>query len=88
MGSDTVDVYVGDDRVHLRVHQKLLCQDGPVFDKMFNGGFTEAASKSAELPEDDPDAFDSFLIWLYHDRLTEVDLAVDLANKGTRDGQL
>jgi hypothetical protein len=45
-----VDLYLGPDRVHFHVHQKL-CQNSPVFDKMFNSGFVEATKKLAELPE-------------------------------------
>jgi hypothetical protein len=88
MGSDMVDVYVGADRIHFHVHQRLLCNKAPVFDKMFNGGFSEAGKKSAELPDDDPKAFDSFLQWVYRDQVAKVDLAADLANASTEGGQL
>jgi hypothetical protein len=68
-----VDIYVGPDRVHFRIHQKLLCQDAPVFDRMFNGSFEEAAKKSADLPADEPETFDSFLQWLYRATLDKID---------------
>jgi len=68
-----VDVYVGPDRVHFRVHKKLLCRDAPVFDRMFNGGFKEAVKNSADLPDDEPETFDSFLKWLYRGTFDEID---------------
>ncbi|KAJ5042682.1 uncharacterized protein L3040_004081 [Drepanopeziza brunnea f. sp. 'multigermtubi'] len=34
---------------------------------MFNGGFAEASSGKAHLPEDDPDMFDVLCRWIYTD---------------------
>lgn len=48
-----------------------LCARAPVFDRMFNGGFREASDQLAKLPEDDPEAFNVFLEWLYTSRLTQ-----------------
>jgi hypothetical protein len=39
------------------------------FDKMFNGGFKEAAEKCAYLPADDPEAFAGLSHWIYHGEL-------------------
>jgi hypothetical protein len=68
-----VDLYLGPDRVHFHIHQKLLCKISPVFDKMFNSGFAEATKKSAELPEDDSETFESFILWLYRGTLDDID---------------
>lgn len=77
-----MDIYLGPDRVHFCVHQKLLCQVSPVFDKMFNGGFQEAENKSALLPEDDPETFDSFLRWAYSNALSDVNMKESKTNSG------
>jgi hypothetical protein len=39
------------------------------FKNMFCGNFLEANSKEANLPEDCPDAFESFVSWVYTDNL-------------------
>jgi hypothetical protein len=77
-----VDIYLGPDRVHFHVHQKLLCQVSPVFDKMFNGYFQEAENKSAILPEDDPETFDTFLRWAYSNALSDVNMKESKTNSG------
>lgn len=82
LGLDIVDIYVGPDRVHFRVHQKLLCRDSPVFNAMFNSGFEEATKKSAELPEDDPATFDSFLRWAYSNALSNINIEESKGNSG------
>jgi len=45
-----------------------------VFDSVFKGGFTEGLKQSAEFPEDDPEAFDTFIQWLYDDKLDEIEI--------------
>ncbi|KAL8715991.1 MAG: hypothetical protein Q9220_000658 [cf. Caloplaca sp. 1 TL-2023] len=65
--SDLVKVYVGngEERESWTVHTKLLTHASSFFASAFNGSFSEAATKSIELPEDDPDAFRLFVQWLY-----------------------
>ncbi|TGO34767.1 hypothetical protein BHYA_0183g00190 [Botrytis hyacinthi] len=65
VGIETVDLYVGSTRTHYRVHKHILCTKIPYFNKMFNGGFSEASSNSAEFPEDSPESFDVLLEWAY-----------------------
>lgn len=60
-----VDIYVGKERKHFRVHKSLLCKKVPYFDKMFNGNFQEAAKNQAEFAEDDVIAFDVLTRWIY-----------------------
>jgi hypothetical protein len=49
---------------------------------MFRTGFQEALNKSAELPEDDPQAFDCFLRWLYAGTLPLIDMAKSFPTSG------
>lgn len=60
-----VDILVGPDKKLFRVHKSFLCRRIPYFDKMFNGAFKEAGGV-AELPEDDPAAFDLLMEWAYN----------------------
>ncbi|TVY93346.1 hypothetical protein LAWI1_G002208 [Lachnellula willkommii] len=60
-----VDILVGPDKKLFRVHKTFLCRRIPYFDKMFNGAFKEAGGV-AELPEDDPAAFDLLMEWTYN----------------------
>ncbi len=77
-----VDAYVGPNSVHFRVHGKLLGQASLVFDRMFNGNFQEAINKSVHLPEDDPEAFDSFLRWAYGSVLDEPNMEESKQDSG------
>ncbi|KUJ17041.1 uncharacterized protein LY89DRAFT_718733 [Mollisia scopiformis] len=47
------------------IHKTLLCSRSTFFDRMFNGGFREASTQSASLPEDNIDAFKVYVTWLY-----------------------
>jgi hypothetical protein len=69
MGTEMVDLYVGDKEKHFRVHKKLLCSKVPYFDNMFNGSFAESQTDTAKFPEDGPIAFDILQGWLYTGRL-------------------
>jgi hypothetical protein len=57
------------------VHKKLLCSATEVFDKMFTGAFKEASSNEAHFPEDDIDAWELLVQWLYQGRLTPLILS-------------
>jgi hypothetical protein len=61
MGMNKVDLYIGPKVEHFHVHEEILCNKIPYFAKMFRGGFAEANTKSAHLPEDNPDLFDVLL---------------------------
>ena len=76
-----VEILVGPSKISHRIHHQRLCAKVPVFDKMFNGGFKESSERCAELPEDDPEAFNLFVEWLYTDRLTDF----GPCNKNTKD---
>jgi hypothetical protein len=76
MGTEMVNIYVGDpekdEEKHFIVHKELLCNKVPYFEKMFKGGFAEAKTNTAKFPEDDPEAFDVLLDWLYGGSLPPV----------------
>ncbi|THV44520.1 hypothetical protein BGAL_0625g00060 [Botrytis galanthina] len=64
-GSQTVDIRVGEEMKLFRVHKSLLCTRVPYFNKMFNSGFSESTTNSAVLREDDLEAFDVLVDWVY-----------------------
>jgi hypothetical protein len=41
---------------------------------MFSGGFKEVIESTVRMPEDDPDAFDLFMEWIYAGRLNPPDV--------------
>jgi hypothetical protein len=47
------------------VHENLLSEASDFFRKALNGNFKEASDGVMELPEDDPNAFELFVRWLY-----------------------
>jgi hypothetical protein len=77
-----LNIYVGPAREHFHIHQTLLCNAVPAFASMFGNGFKETVEKSAELPEDDPQAFDCFLHWLYVGTLSSINMAKSFPTSG------
>ncbi|KAF7956636.1 hypothetical protein EAE96_003970 [Botrytis aclada] len=71
MDSEMVDIPVGKDEGsgHFKLHKSIICGKVPYFEKMFNGKFIEGATNSATLPEEDPDAFNTIVFWIYSDQL-------------------
>jgi BTB/POZ domain len=68
-GIEMVDLYIGLEKEHFRVHKTALCDKIPYFDKMFRRNFQEATAGVAEFLEDNPEAFDLLLGWDYHERI-------------------
>jgi hypothetical protein len=70
---DLVNLYVGPERKHYKLHKALLCSRVPYFSKMFNQhngfGFIESHKNAAEFPEDDPGSFDQLQYWVYYHTL-------------------
>jgi hypothetical protein len=60
-----VDLYVGHHKERFHVHKAILCEKVPYFQHMFNGNFEDAKPNVAHFPEDDPEAFDLILRWIY-----------------------
>ncbi|KAF4439482.1 hypothetical protein F53441_12589 [Fusarium austroafricanum] len=48
-----------------KAHRAIVCTQSSFFDKAMSGNFKEAASRSVELPDDDPDVVEGFLEFLY-----------------------
>ncbi|KAM3068033.1 hypothetical protein ACMFMG_011081 [Clarireedia jacksonii] len=69
VGTEMVDLFVGPEKRHFRVHKTILCEKIPYFDKMFNGGFIEAKELEASFPDDLPQAFDIVVEWVYVGKL-------------------
>ncbi|KAJ8116714.1 hypothetical protein OPT61_g1916 [Boeremia exigua] len=62
-----VDIYVGEDNTHWILHEKLLCYHSPFFRKVFYA--KGSSTQSFGLPEDDDNAFKTFVGWLYSSSL-------------------
>lgn len=58
-----VTLYVGDDRVRYRAYEDHLCRL-PFFRAALHGEFKEAADKTINMPEDDPEAVAALIQWL------------------------
>jgi hypothetical protein len=63
--TEMVDLYVGPEKKHFRIHKALLCKKIPYFEKMFSGGFKECLEGVGTFPEDNPDSFDGLIKWVY-----------------------
>ena len=58
-------IFVGPARTKWSLHENLLSATSDFFRTAFNGGFKESADDTLALPEDDPQAFELFVRWLY-----------------------
>lgn len=58
-------VLVGPSRTTWRLHENLLSSSSDFFKSAFNSGFKETLDDQLTLPEDDPQAFELFVRWLY-----------------------
>lgn len=82
IGADMVDLYVGPEEEHFRVHKEKLCSRIPYFEKMFNGQFKKASDNIAKFPEDNAAAFDVLMEWVYSYDIRHIR---DLVDEGTDD---
>lgn len=66
-----VDVIVGEGAGSktFKLHKGVLCFYSSYFEKAFKGGFEEARKGVVELPTEDVDIFERFVLWLYTRRL-------------------
>ena len=59
---------MGESKTAFHVHEDLLCQHSSFFTAAFSSKFREGSEKEMVLLEDDEDAFESFVDWLYTQR--------------------
>lgn len=52
-------------------HRDLLCSASSYFKGGLQGGCSEASSKVVVLEEEKPEVFETFIYWMYFDRLAE-----------------
>lgn len=71
-GVITITVGKDDAQATFTIHKKLFQGKAPIFDKMFGGSFLEGITGSAALPDDDHEAFEVFMEWLYRNTLTSL----------------
>ncbi|TEY69492.1 hypothetical protein BOTCAL_0115g00120 [Botryotinia calthae] len=65
-GAEIVDLYVGEEKEHFRVHKTMLCTKIPYFEKMFKSGeFVGSSTSTAFFPEDHAATFDILIEWVY-----------------------
>ncbi|KAF7929325.1 uncharacterized protein EAE98_005244 [Botrytis deweyae] len=80
LGNELVTITIGKEKQKFTLHKQLLCESVDYFRGAFSvGGFQESHSSCMDMPEDDPEAFELFLHWLYRGevrratKLTDID---------------
>jgi hypothetical protein len=69
LGDELVEVIVGGQSTKYTLYKTLLCQRSSFFQAAIAGSWTEAARNSITLEEDDSEAFNIFVYWIYRDHL-------------------
>lgn len=64
-GVAIVSLHVGKEKPPFQVHKSILSDASPFFDAAFNGSFSESVTHSMDLPDEDPEAFEALLQWIY-----------------------
>ncbi|EXJ60152.1 hypothetical protein A1O7_04304 [Cladophialophora yegresii CBS 114405] len=67
--SDIISVIVGKQEVEFGIHKGILAAKSPFFEKCFGVGMKEANDNVVKLPEDDPEAFEAVVEWVYATRI-------------------
>jgi hypothetical protein len=67
VSSSTIKVTVGSppNEVTRFIHKSLLTERSEYFEACFSQPMLESQTEHVQLPEDDPDAFDCFIGWIY-----------------------
>ncbi|KAL9620201.1 MAG: hypothetical protein Q9160_005210 [Pyrenula sp. 1 TL-2023] len=72
LGSEIVQILVGEPGREFHLHKKLMTSQSPFFEGAFRDtGFIEGQTQSLRLPENDPDAFELLVHWLYTNNLPD-----------------
>lgn len=71
LSGPVMDIYVGRNRSHWCLHRDLLCYHTPYFQERSVGEGKQKNTK-IELLEEDPQAFELLVKWLYQGRLEDV----------------
>ncbi|THV48588.1 hypothetical protein BGAL_0239g00100 [Botrytis galanthina] len=83
LGNELVTITIGKEKQKFTLHKRLLCESVEYFRAAFSG-FRESQSSSMDMPEDNPEAFELFIHWLYRGevrsatKLTDVDQFLQL----------
>ncbi|KAL8890571.1 MAG: hypothetical protein Q9215_002289 [Flavoplaca cf. flavocitrina] len=84
----TVVVKVGPKKIRFDVHKRQLCDLSPFFQAAFNGDFQEN-SGTMHLVEDDVQAFEHFVRWVYERRIDiSLDIPSEMSSKDDKDDLL
>ncbi|KAL8693323.1 MAG: hypothetical protein Q9218_001842 [Villophora microphyllina] len=67
---EVVTILVGSDEKPFYVHKALLCSRSEFFRAAFGGLFKEATEKQVRLPDEDPELFPQYLLWVYNQNIT------------------
>ncbi|KAK3949260.1 hypothetical protein QBC32DRAFT_316974 [Pseudoneurospora amorphoporcata] len=90
LGSEMVQVLVGKEQRDFQMHKKLLCTTSTFFrdhietaQKESNGTDSEAEDSVLWLPEESPEVFELFIVWLYDRRAFQayVDSGIEKASR-------
>jgi hypothetical protein len=67
-GSEPIAVYVGsgDDTKKRFLPKKVLTHCSPFFAAALNGNFSNSVTKRVSQPEDDPEAFEAWVLWIHY----------------------
>ncbi|TGO68100.1 hypothetical protein BOTNAR_0030g00220 [Botryotinia narcissicola] len=69
----------GKEKQKFTLHKQLLCESVEYFRAAFSaGGFRESQTSSMDMPEDDPEAFELFIHWLYRGEVRRAAKVTDI----------
>lgn len=68
-GDPFVTLLVGPEELVYHVHQSILCNNSKVFKATFCGEFRESSNRSMSLPDDNIEAVERMIQWLYSAKL-------------------
>ncbi|KAK4692922.1 hypothetical protein P7C71_g4377, partial [Lecanoromycetidae sp. Uapishka_2] len=75
-----VTLLVGIEKALFNVHEELLFNASPVFKAALSGRFSEANTRSMELPDDDVDTVERMVQWIYTKHLSLTAVTSDVTS--------